>query len=163
MRLIVFNIGEQKMKAGKIFCVIIIVLFAIPFYAFDAMENENEIAEIKKVIQDSLVDGYLNNYDIEAMKKGIHPDFNIIELRDGEYHKRGFESFIEYVNRVKPSRPNGRRNKVRVEFPAVDVAGTAGCAKVDFYVGETLHGTDFITMIKLKDGWKLTSSVAHEW
>ena len=96
------------------------------------------------------------------MEKGIHPDFRILELQDNELSKRGYPELVEYVNRIKPERPEGRRVKVNIKVLSVDVIGNIGCAKVEFYVGTDLHGTDFITLVKFKEGWKLVGSVACE-
>ncbi len=76
--------------------------------------------------------------------------------------KRGFEDLVAYARRVKPQRSNGRRVRVATYVLAVDVVGGIGCSKVEFYVGSTLHGTDFITLLKLKSGWKLVASIAYE-
>jgi hypothetical protein len=121
-----------------------------------------EKASIKEVIQDALVDGYLNKYDIEEMEKGIHPEFRIMEVRNNALSKRGYKDMLDYVERVKPSRPEGRRVKVTISILSVDVIGNIGCAKVEFYDGSVLHGTDFITLMKFDDGWKLVGSVACE-
>ncbi len=138
----------------------IILLSGVSLYALNQANTEKEA--IKTVIQSALVDGYLNNYDIEEMKKGIHPEFRIMELRTNKLSKRGFEALLDYAKKVKPNRPNGREVKVSVKFLLVDVIGSIGCAKVEFYVGPTLHGTDFITLLKFEEGWKLMGSVAYE-
>lgn len=138
----------------------IILLSGISSFALNQVNTEKEV--IKKVIQDALVDGYLNYYDIEEMKKGIHSEFRIMELRNNKLSKREFDTLLDYAKKVKPSRPNGRRVKVAVKFLMVDVIGSIGCAKVEFYVGPTLHGTDFITLMKFEEGWKMVGSVAYE-
>lgn len=124
--------------------------------------SEEEKKAIQKVIQDALVDGYLNNYDINEMEKGIHPVFRSMEIRNNSLSERGYEDLKAYVKRVKPQRPNGRRVKVTVKFLMVDVVGNIGCAKVEFYDGPTLHGTDFITLMKFQDGWKIMGAIAQE-
>ena len=123
---------------------------------------EKEKNAIKKVIQDSLVDGYLNDYNTQEMEKGIHSEFRNLELRNNKLSKRDFEDLLAYIKRVKPHRPNGRRVKVTVKFLMVDVIGNIGCAKVEFYDGPNLHGTDFITLIKFENGWKLIGTLAYE-
>ncbi|MFC1726704.1 nuclear transport factor 2 family protein [candidate division KSB1 bacterium] len=140
----------------------IILLSGVFLYAVNQVNIEKEKQAVKKVIQDALVDGYLNDYDVEKMKKGIHPEFTIMELRNNELQKRGFSDLLDYVKKVKPERPNGRRVRVNIKMLTVDVIGNIGSAKVEFYVGDTHHGTDFITLMKFEDGWKLMVSAACE-
>jgi len=140
----------------------VVLLSGVSLYALNNLNIEKEKEAVRKVIQDSLVDGYLNYYDIEEMKKGIHPEFTTMEYRNSNLYKRGFENLLAYAKRVKSSRPNGRRVKVSVKFLMVDVIGNIGCAKVEFYDGPTLHGTDYITLIKFNDGWKIMGLVAYE-
>jgi hypothetical protein len=156
------KLGGHKMLSNnkRKKSIFLTAIFLLAISGLNPANTENE--EIKKVIQDALVDGYLNYYDIEEMQKGIHSDFQIMELRNNELSKRGFNALLDYVKKVKPSRPEGRRVKVTVKFLMVDVIGTIGCAKVEFYVGSTLHGTDFITLMKFEEGWKMVGSVAYE-
>lgn len=146
----------------KVLTLISCIIFLTCISLFTQNQANAEKEEIKRVIQDALVDGYLNYYDIEEMKKGIHSEFRIMELRNNELSKRDFDALLDYARKVKPSRPEGRRVKVTVKFLMVDVIGSIGCAKVEFYVGPTLHGTDFITLMKFEDGWKMVGSVAYE-
>lgn len=126
------------------------------------MNVEEEKEAIQEVIQAALVDGYLNNYDVDEMEKGIHPEFRSMEVRNNSLSQRRYEDLLAYVERVKPIRPHGRRVKVTVEFLMVDVIGNIGCAKVEFYDGATLHGTDFITLMRFDDGWKILGAIAYE-
>lgn len=123
---------------------------------------EEEKKAIQKVIQAALVDGYLNNYDVDEMEKGIHPEFRSMEVRNNTLSQRRYEDMLAYVERVKPTRPHGRRVKVTIEFLMVDVIGNIGCAKVEFYDGPTLHGTDFITLMRFNNGWKIMGTIAYE-
>ena len=150
------------MKRIFVFAAGLVLFLSTSVYLTGQETNDKEKDAVKKVIQDALVDGYLNDYDLEAMKKGIHPEFTIMELRNNVLQKRGFNDMVAYVNRVKPQRPNGRRVKVTIKILTVDVIGNIGCAKVEFYDGTTHHGTDFISLIKFSDGWKLLTSVACE-
>lgn len=147
---------------SKFIPLILTVLLVFPLLAFGQNSVDREKEVIKNVIQDALVDGYLNDYNIEAMEKGIHPDFTIVELRGNALSKRGYSDMLEYVNRVKPERPDGRRVRVTIKILDVDVVGKIGCAKVEFYVRTDLHGTDYITLVKFNEGWKLVNSVAYE-
>ncbi len=138
------------------------ILFVVSIFAMNPDENKQEEEKITEMIQNSLVDGYLNDYDLVQMEKGIHPDFSIMELQGNELSKRGYQELVDYVNRVKPDRPEGRRVRVSIKILSVDIVDNIGCVKVEFYVGTDLHGTDFITLIRFKEGWKLVSSVACE-
>jgi len=44
----------------------------------------------------------------------------------------------------------------------VDVVGNAGIAKIEFYKGEKLAYTDFLSLYKFNDGWKLVAKIYQE-
>ena len=130
--------------------------------AVEASDSHKEKEAIKEIIQYSLIDGYLNEYDIPKIEKGIHPEFFIMEKQDGKLNKKTYSDLMAYVKKVKPQRPNGRRVKVTIKILSVDVVGEIGCAKVEFYVGSTLHGTDYISLMKFDNQWRLMVSIAQE-
>lgn len=137
-------------------------IFTASIFAVNQESDSQEKESIGKVIREALVDGYLNEYDLQKMQEGIHPELSIVELHNNELSRRGYPELVEYVRRVKPDRPEGRRVRVNIKILNVDIVGDIGCAKVEFYVGSELHGTDFITLMRFADGWKLIGSVAYE-
>ena len=147
------------MKKGIIVTLDLILMLGI---AVEASDSHKEKETIKEIIQYSLIEGYLNEYDIPKIEKGIHPEFFIMEKQDGKIKKRTYSDMMAYVKKVKPQRPNGRRVKVTIKILSVDVVGEIGCAKVEFYVGPTLHGTDYISLMKFDNQWKLMASIAQE-
>ena len=147
------------MNKGKIVTLGLILMLGISAEAADCLKDKEAI---KEIIQYSLIDGYLNEYDIPKIEKGIHPEFFIMEKQDGKLKKRTYSDMMAYVKKVKPQRPMGRRVKVTIKILSVDVVGEIGCAKVEFYVGPTLHGTDYLSLMKFDNQWKLMASIAQE-
>jgi hypothetical protein len=147
------------MKKSVIFTMGIFLILGTIGHASDVQKEKEAI---KEIIQYSLIDGYLNKYDVPMIEKGIHPEFVILEKHNGKLRKRTYSDLMAYVKKVKPQRPDGRRVKVTIKILSVDVVGEIGCAKVEFYVGTTLHGTDYITLMKFDNQWKIMASIAHE-
>ena len=54
------------------------------------------------------------------------------------------------------------KEKVSFKFLMVDVVGNAGFAKIEFYKGDKLAYTDFLSLYRFKDGWKLVAKIYNQ-
>jgi hypothetical protein len=142
--------------------VMVAMLFSI-VSAKDA-DVEKDQAAIKKVILDAYRDGIGNVGDVEAMKKGFHKEFNLLGIdRDGlGVWKLPIADWMKSVEKKKKDGKYPPKEKISFKFLQVDVVGTAGMAKIEFYVGEKLTYTDFLLLYKFKDGWKLVSKIYYQ-
>jgi hypothetical protein len=123
-------------------------------------QQDHEIEAIKKVIQEAVVDGFLNLPDLKIMRKGIHSDFINLNISDNKLTKTKLNNWLESAETRKRDNPGGRKTKVTVKFLSVEAVDDIGFAEVEFYVGTPeLHGTDFFLLLKFQDGWKLVRSI----
>jgi hypothetical protein len=127
-------------------------------------DMEKEKTAVKKVILDAYRDGIVNVGDVEAVKKGFHPEFNLLGItRDGtNVWKLPIANWIKSVEKKKEEGKYPPKEKVSFKFLMVDVVGNAGFAKIEFYKGEKLAYTDFLSLYKFKDGWKLVAKIYHQ-
>ena len=145
------------------FCLFAVILLSSLLLPGDA-EIEKEKAAIKKVVLDAYLEGIVNVGDVEAIKKGFHPVFNILGLNE-EQTDIWKISIAEWAKDVEKRKKEGKypyKEKVTFKFLMVDVVGNAGFTKLEFYKGKKLAYTDFLSLYKFKDGWKIVAKIYSE-
>lgn len=149
----------KKMFIG----LLVVTVFSCLVSAGDT-DIEKEKAAIKKIILEAYRDGIENVGDVEAIKKGFHPQFNLLGLNRGGTNvwKLPIAKWIAGVEHEKKTGAIPPKEKVSFKFLMVDVVGNAGFAKIEFYRGNKLAYTDFLSLYKLKDGWKLVVKIFHQ-
>ncbi len=141
----------------------VVMVFSCLVWA-ENTDMEKEKTAIKKVILEAYRDGIVNVGDVEAVKKGFHPEFNLLGItKDGaNVWKLPIANWIKSVEKKKQEGKYPPKEKVSFKFLVVDVVGNAGFAKIEFYKGEKLAYTDFLSLYKFKDGWKLVAKIYHQ-
>lgn len=145
-----------------------ILLSMVILLSFSALIAQNEqIKEkelIKQVIQNAYVDGLCNNADEEAVKKGIHPGFELLSAGKGNMMwKLSIYNWIEIAKggEEKGNKYSFQNEYTTVKFLFIDIAGNIAIAKIEFYEGKDLNYIDYLSLIKFEDGWKIVSKIAH--
>lgn len=125
---------------------------------------EKDKAAIKKVILSAYRDGIVNVGDVAAIKKGFHKEFNLLGIAgDGTgIWKLPIAKWAQDVEKRKKAGKYPPKELVKFKFLMVDVVGKAGIAKIEFYKGEKLAYTDFLSLYKFTDGWKLVAKIYNE-
>lgn len=119
---------------------------------------------IKKVITISYVEGLQNKGTVEDIEKGFHPGFELLGVRNNELTKWPIYSWVEYHGKkleADPA-PPAEEDRMTAEFPLVDVTGNAAIAKVELYKGGRMIFTDYLSLYKFEDGWKVVSKIYHK-
>lgn len=121
--------------------------------------------EVRKVIADAYVDGIHNFRDPVAIRKGFHPDFEMLVLREGKLEKLPLEEWIAKIeagNRETPppSRDSGLRS-TEASFPVVEVTGKAAICKVELSRDGNKIFTDYLSLYRFDGGWKIVGKIFH--
>jgi hypothetical protein len=125
-----------------------------------------ERAAIEKIVTDAYVDGVHNFRDPAAMRRGFHPSFEMLSLRDGKLARLTLDNWIagmEARNLKEPppkSAPDAPR-ETTAKFVAVEIAGTAATCEVEIWRGGKLVFTDFLALYQFADGWKIVSKTFY--
>lgn len=120
---------------------------------------KGEASAVKKVIEKAYVNGIHINRDIEAIKKGFHPDFNMLILRDGKIVKVPIAQWIERIEEGKKKNPGPSKVKTTHKFSMVDVTGNAAVARIEIYKDGKHTYTDYMSLYKFPDGWKIVNKI----
>ena len=147
------------MKTRIVFS-IFVMLFCVSLFAQSDVETEK--AAIKKVIQDAYADGIGNNGDVEAMKKGFHPGFAILGFSKNSLWKYPIYRWVEAVEgRIKEGK-YPPEEKITFKYPLIDIVGNAAIVKIEYYQGEKLKYTDYLSLYKFEQGWKIVNKIFYE-
>ena len=131
-----------------------IVLFAATGVAF-----ADDASDVKAVIQSAYVDGVHVKLDPTAMRKGFHPDFRMLVLKDGKMTAVTLEEWIGRMEAGAKKNPDAPRPAIKAEFPMVDVTGNAAVARVEVYRDGKHTFTDYLSLYKFPDGWLIVGKI----
>ena len=129
-----------------------------------AQDIEKEKKAIKNVIQTSYVEGLQNEGNIEKIDQGIHPDFLLLGIGEGEkMWKLPIDKWKEKTEqKLKEGKLPRKENPITVKFLSIDITGTAAVAKIEFYVGEKLTYIDYISLYKFEGKWKMVNKIFYK-
>ncbi len=116
---------------------------------------------VKEVVQGAYVDGLQNLGDIQTIRDGFHPDFVMFMFRNGQMTKRDIQTWIQSVERRKKD-PNTTQPNIKGKFIDVEVTGSVAQVKLELHRENQLLFTDYISLYKFSDGWKIVSKVYNQ-
>lgn len=115
--------------------------------------------DVLKVVTDAYIKGVHIDRDAAAMRRGFHPDFQMLILADG---KMSALSIDEWAARVEKTAANPNAPKppaIRYEFPHVDVTGSAAVVRVEIWRDGVYTFTDYLSLYRFPDGWKIVNKI----
>ncbi len=115
------------------------------------------------VVTAAYVDGIHNFRDPVAIRQGFHPDFEMLILKDGSLEKLPIATWIERIEaqNVKEPPPTDGRRTTSAVFPSVEVTGSAAVAKVELTRDGKLVFTDYLSLYKFAEGWKIVGKIFY--
>lgn len=128
--------------------------------AKDMSNDDQESLAIKTVIEEAYVKGIHINREPAAIKKGFHPGFNMLVLGDdGKMINVPIDKWIEKIEAGKKKNPGPSKIKTTHRFVLVDVTGNAAVAKIEVFKDSKHVFTDYMSLYKFKDGWKIVNKI----
>ena len=114
---------------------------------------------IKALVQTAYVDGLQNLVDLEKTKAGFHPDFVLLGLRDGKLTRLPISEWIASAEKRKA---DGVKPPLTVcKFLTVDITGSAASVKLELHQHNTRIFTDYLSLYKFPDGWKIVGKIYY--
>ena len=146
----------------KLIIVFVSLLLTLSLFAGD--NGEMEKTAIKKVIESAYMDGLGNVGDVEAVKKGFHPGFHITGINNSmdDTWKYPIHSWCLSVEKKKKEGKYPPKEKITFEFPLIDVTYHAAMVKVKYLKAGKLAYTDYLSLYKFKEGWKIVGKIYFE-
>ncbi|HEY7863763.1 MAG TPA: nuclear transport factor 2 family protein [Thermoanaerobaculia bacterium] len=123
-----------------------------------AAPDPPEIEAVKAVVQSAYVEGVHIRGDGAAMRKGFHPDFHMLVLKDGAMQSVSLEEWIGRIEgRAKD--PAAQPPDVRAKFPVVEISGNAAVARVELTRNGKHTFTDFLALYRFPAGWMIVGKI----
>lgn len=138
---------------------LVAVCTSLSAQSVSAIEAEEDA--VKSVIETAYIEGIHNERDVEKIMSGFHPDFNMLSFRDDAINPVSIQQWIQGIERSLERNSNPPEVPVRPEFAAVEVSGNAAVARIEVYRGERHLYTDFMSLYKFEDGWKIVNKIFY--
>ncbi len=116
-------------------------------------------AAIRKLFETSYIKGMFMNKDAEAIRAGFAKEFAmIVLLEDGALDKRNREGWIERVVRYPPMSAE-KASKLSWEIPEIHITGNAAMVRLEFYNDGKHRYTDYFTLYRMPEGWRVVTKI----
>ena len=125
------------------------------------VSESDDVAAVKTVIEEAYVKGIHIDQNIEAIRKGFHPAFTMFAFKDGEISKTSIDEWISSIEEGKKKNPNRPKVDTKHEFVSVEVSGNAAVARLEMYKDGKHVFTDFMSLYKFADGWKIVAKIYY--
>jgi hypothetical protein len=124
-------------------------------------QDDPEKESIQNIIRTAYVDGLQNKGPKEAIEKGFHPGFDLLGIRNNELTKWPIYSWIQFHEKklLENPAPPKKEEVVTCSFPFIDISGNAAVAKVELFKGGEKIFTDYLSLYKFEEGWKIVSKI----
>ncbi len=133
----------------------VLAILIITNFCLAGPEATDEVEEVKKVVQESYVEVIYGNGELENLRKGIHPEFNMYVYYKETFSKRTLSSWIERLEVNRKKNAGKPKRNYRTEYAMIDVTGQTAMVKLIVYEDEQLKFTDYLTLYKVAEGWKI--------
>lgn len=141
--------------------IILAITFSLPALLIASDNDDKET--IKKVITSAYVNGLQNKGPVADIEAGFNPGFNLLGVRNDELTKWPIYSWVQYHEKKLKEDPSppAKEDIVTAEFPLIDITGNAAIVKIELYKGGNMIFTDYLSLYKFEEGWKIVSKIYH--
>ena len=126
-----------------------ILCSALSTAAFAAGADDGAIID---VVNRAYVEGVHLDGDAEKMRGGMHDSFVMFVRTDDGVNQVTRDAWI---GRLKPRAADAPRPNVKADIVVLDKTGDAAVVKVNLFRDGKQIFTDYISLYRMKDGWKL--------
>lgn len=121
--------------------------------------NAKDVELVKKTIVVAYIKGIHIERDEMLIKKGFHPEFNMLVKKDEGIVKVPIAKWMDKIKKWKEKEPGPLKAEVKYKFPMVEVSGDAAVARIEVIKDGVHVYTDFMALYKFKDGWKIVNKI----
>lgn len=150
------------MKKLTLVLIVMIVCAGVVFAGDKCKDKKmsEEAMAVKKVLKEAYVKGLYVNRDVNAVKKGFHPDFKMLVMKEDGLKEFPLSKWLEKIKKWKEKEPEVK-NAYKHKLSMLDVKGNAAMARLDVFKDGEYAFTDYLSLYKFKDGWKVVNKIYH--
>ena len=140
---------------------VLIVILGISASLTSQEKSDNEKEAIIMVIDAAYVQGLQNGKNLENIDKGFHPGFNLLGVDQNNNLTK--YPIYNWSAGVKKAVEAGQKPDIETtaKYPMIDITGTAAVAKVQLFRGERHIYTDYLSLYKFEEGWRIVGKVYY--
>lgn len=143
----------------KVILTIFCFIFAVGIFAEEPSADQEAI---KEVIHTAYIEGIHNIGDLEKIDQGFHPGFVLVGInKDNSMWKYPIYSWKEGITKKlkEETLPKSEEDLIVCKYPMIDVTGNAAIAKIELYQNEELIYTDYLSLYKIDNNWKIVNKI----
>lgn len=138
----------------------LIIVVSITCFVFGA----NDKGEVEKVIKASYFNGAFNDLDTKAMRKGFHSEFAIFSAKGNDINRYPIDTWVKGIEtRKQAANFDASRSKMDCKIVSIDVTGGCAAAKIEMSKNGNKIYTDYLSLLKFDEGWKIVAKVYHAY
>jgi hypothetical protein len=137
---------------------IIAIFFILASADFCIAQSDEE--SIKSVVTSAYIEGIHNRGNVEDIRRGFHPTFNMLRMVQNEIKPFPIEEWISSIEKAKKENP-APQPRTEGKFIDIDVTGTAAVVKLELYRESKLIFTDYLVLYKFNEGWRVVSKTFY--
>ena len=134
-------------NARALASIVLVFAAALPLLAGDADD-----AAIMEVVDRAYVQGIHIDGDAAKVRSGMHDSFVMLVRTDTGVNQVTRD---QWISRLKPRDASAPRPDVKANIEVLDRSGDAAVAKVQLFRDGKQIFTDYISLYRFTDGWKL--------
>lgn len=144
-------------KTNMIFCGLLVLMLLAT-----GILNADSKTDVEKVIKASYFNGAFNDLDTVSMRKGFHPDFAIFSAKGNNISRYPIDAWIKSTeNRKQDPNFDKAQSKMDCQIASLDVTEGCAAAKIEISKNGKMVYTDYLSLLKFEDGWKIVAKVYH--
>ena len=143
----------------------VIIATVIVFLVSSVPAGADDKTDIETIIKASYFNGAFNDLDTQAMRQGFHPEFAIFSADGEELSRYPIDAWIKGIEKRKQDpKYDSSEAKMDCKIVSLDVTGGAAAAQIEISKDGRLVYTDYLSLLKFADGWKIAAKVyqAHQ-
>jgi hypothetical protein len=120
----------------------------------------------KLLITEIIENGYIKPaylmMETNEMRKAFHPEFVMFIPNENKIEKWSIDDFIGIIEKGKQRNSNTSVPPITYNIPYIDITENEAIAKVEIYLNGKRLFTDYISLYKLGDGWRIIGKVYYK-
>jgi hypothetical protein len=143
----------------------VIIVTVIVFLVSSVPAGADDKTDIETIIKASYFNGAFNDLDTQTMRQGFHPEFAIFSADGEDLSRYPIDAWIKGIEKRKQDpKYDSSKAKMDCKIVSLDVTGGAAAAKIEISKDGRLVYTDYLSLLKFADGWKIAAKVyqAHQ-
>ncbi|RPH31744.1 MAG: hypothetical protein EHM93_12420 [Bacteroidales bacterium] len=118
-----------------------------------------DVDAIKELINKAYIEGLHNGGNLDETRKGFHPGFDLLILKNNQMEKLPIYNWIESTEKRRKDNTITPLPKTTVNFVNIDITGTSAVTKIELSRDGKLIFTDYISLYKFEEGWKVVGKI----